>query len=362
MVRFFRRKQQEAIEEAPEAPEQPTAAEPPVAAEPSEAVEAPHGVEDAVEKTRRTWFSRIGGMFRRGLDDDLWDELEETLIAADTGVGTTVKVLENLKERVKAEGIGDPEQAEEALKEELLSILEVESRPGKLWGALGAQHPPKADQPLADAAPLPDDVPKPAVILVIGVNGTGKTTSIAKMAHAYLKGGQKVIMAAGDTFRAAAIDQLKQWGERVGVDVIAHQQGADPGAVVFDALSAAQSRDVDVVIIDTAGRLHTKVNLMQELRKVNRVIQRKYPDAPHEVLLVLDATSGQNALHQAKYFTEAVGVTGVLLAKLDGTAKGGVIFAVCDQLRIPVRFVGTGERADDLADFEPRRFVDALFA
>jgi len=205
-------------------------------------------------------------------------------------------------------------------------------------------------------------VPKPAVILVIGVNGTGKTTGIAKLAHAYKGMGQKVIMAAADTFRAAAIDQVKQWGQRVGVDVVAHQQGADPGAVVFDALSAAQSRGADVVIIDTAGRLHTKVNLMEELRKVNRVIQRKCPEAPHEVLLVLDATSGQNALHQSKYFTEAVGVTGVLLAKLDGTAKGGVIFAVCDQLRIPVRFVGTGERADDLAAFEPTRFVDALFA
>jgi fused signal recognition particle receptor len=205
-------------------------------------------------------------------------------------------------------------------------------------------------------------VPKPAVILVIGVNGTGKTTSIAKLAHAYKETGQKVIMAAGDTFRAAAVDQVKQWGQRIGVDVVAHQQGADPGAVVFDAVSAAESRGADVVIIDTAGRLHTKVNLMEELRKVNRVIQRKYPEAPHEVLLVLDATSGQNALHQSKYFTEAVGVTGVLLAKLDGTAKGGVIFAVCDQLRIPVRFVGTGERADDLAAFEPKRFVDALFA
>jgi fused signal recognition particle receptor len=357
MVRFFRRKQQEAVEEAPEGATAPAAPEQPVAAEPAEAVEAPHDVEHAVEKTRRTWFSRIGGMFRRGLDDELWDELEETLIAADTGVETTVKVLENLKERVKEEGIRDPEQAEEALKEVLLSILEVDSQPGKLWGPAGGLR-----AALGQAQREQPAVPKPAVVLVIGVNGTGKTTNIAKLAHAYIQAGQKVIMAAGDTFRAAAIDQIKQWGERVGVDVIAHKEGADPGAVVFDALSAAQSRDADVVIIDTAGRLHTKVNLMGELRKVNRVIQRKYPDAPHEVLLVLDATSGQNALHQSKYFTEAVGVTGVLLAKLDGTAKGGVIFAVCDQLGIPVRFVGTGEGADDLADFEPRRFVDALFA
>jgi fused signal recognition particle receptor len=199
-------------------------------------------------------------------------------------------------------------------------------------------------------------------VLVVGVNGTGKTTGIAKMAHAYRQEGRKVILAAGDTFRAAAIDQIKQWGERVGADVIAHKEGSDPGAVVFDALNAAESRGADVLIIDTAGRLHTKANLMEELRKINRIIQRKDETAPHEVLLVLDATSGQNALHQAKYFTEAVGVTGILLAKLDGTAKGGVIFAVCDQLRLPVRFVGTGEKAGDLASFEPKRFVDALFA
>ena len=381
-MRFFRRKKQETpfdkaqdrVEEAPEpaeAAEQPVAAEPSATAEATEAVG--HDVEEAVERTRRTWFSRIGGMFRRGLDDELWDELEETLIAADTGVETTVKVLENLKERVKAEGIRDPEQAEEALKEELLSILQVDSQPGRLWGPSDRSSfdsPPKAGGEAARPSTglrmsgegERGEVPKPAVILVIGVNGTGKTTSIAKLAHAYKEAGQKVIMAAGDTFRAAAVEQVKQWGQRIGVDVVAHQQGADPGAVVFDALSAAESRDADVVIIDTAGRLHTKVNLMEELRKVNRVIQRKYPEAPHEVLLVLDATSGQNALHQSKYFTEAVGVTGVLLAKLDGTAKGGVIFAVCDQLRIPVRFVGTGERADDLAAFEPKRFVDALFA
>lgn len=206
------------------------------------------------------------------------------------------------------------------------------------------------------------EFPKPAVVLVVGVNGTGKTTSIGKLAHAYQREGRKVLLAAADTFRAAAIDQLKQWGELAGVDVIAHKQGGDPAAVVFDSLTAAESRDVDVLIIDTAGRLHTKVNLMEEMRKVNRIIQRKVPDGPHEVLLVLDATSGQNALHQAKYFTEALGVTGILLAKLDGTAKGGVVFAICDQLRIPVRFVGTGEKAGDLANFEPKRFVDALFA
>ena len=385
MVRFFRRKK--GAEEAPEAAEAdaPEAVEAPEADAP-EAVEAPaaeevpKSVEQAVERTRRTWFSRIGGMFRRGLDDELWAELEETLIAADTGVETTVKLLENLKERVKEEGIRDPEQAQEALREELLSILDVDSRLGRLWGpasadpsaelserSIGVRNADRtgATTGLRIGGAAQDggaEFPKPAVVLVVGVNGTGKTTSIGKLAHAYQQEGRKVLLAAADTFRAAAIDQLKQWGERAGVDVIAHKQGGDPAAVVFDSLSAAESRDVDVLIIDTAGRLHTKVNLMEEMRKVNRIIQRKVPDGPHEVLLVLDATSGQNALHQAKYFTEALGVTGILLAKLDGTAKGGVVFAICDQLRIPVRFVGTGEKAGDLANFEPKRFVDALFA
>jgi fused signal recognition particle receptor len=196
---------------------------------------------------------------------------------------------------------------------------------------------------------------------VIGVNGNGKTTTIAKLAHAYQRDGQRVVVAAGDTFRAAAIDQLKEWGKRLEIDVIAHQQGADPGAVVFDALSAADSRDADIVIIDTAGRLHTKFNLMEELRKVRRIIERKDPSAPHEVLLVLDATTGQNALIQAKAFAEAVEVTSACLTKLDGSSKGGMVFAVCDQLGIPIRFVGTGEGPEDLAPFSPEAFVEALF-
>lgn len=358
MARFFRRKKETAPEpsepvEAPEAVEAPEQVEAAVEAEAD--AEAPKSVEHAVERTRRTWFSRIGGMFRRGLDDELWDELEETLIAADTGVETTVKVLEILRERVEDEGIRDPERAQEVLREELVSVLSVDYHLGKLWG-------PSAAHPEAPRTISGDGGPKPGIVLVVGVNGTGKTTGIAKMAHTYKQEGRKVILAAGDTFRAAAIDQLKQWGELVGADVIAHKEGSDPGAVVFDALNAAESRGADVLIIDTAGRLHTKANLMEELRKINRIIQRKDETAPHEVLLVLDATSGQNALHQAKYFTDTVGVTGILLAKLDGTAKGGVIFAVCDQLRLPVRFVGTGEKAGDLASFEPKRFVDALFA
>lgn len=308
--------------------------------------EAAVPVSQAVERTRNSWFGRIGQMFKRGLDDQLWDELEETLISADTGVQTTLKILNDLKDRVRRESIKDPEKALAILKEDLVSILEVDRGQGRLWHRNG-RH---------------EELPKPAVILVVGVNGTGKTTSIGKLSHTYRAQGKKVVLAAGDTFRAAAIEQLKHWGQRAGVDVVAHQQGADPGAVVFDAMQAAETRGADILIIDTAGRLHTKAHLMDELRKVNRIIQRKVPDAPHEVLLVLDATTGQNAMPQAKYFTEAVGVTGILLSKLDGTAKGGVVFSVCDQLGVPVRFVGTGEAAKDLAPFEPREFVEALLA
>ena len=358
-MRFFRKKKEAdgAPEETAEGQEQAAAPEgrPPPAiadAEPAaeaaavEATEAAVPVGEAVERTRKTWFGRIGGMFKRGLNDQLWDELEETLISADTGVQTTLKILNDLKDRVRKESIKDPDIALGALKEDLISILEVDRGQGRIWHSNG----------------LHEEWPKPAVILVVGVNGTGKTTSIGKLAHVYVAQGKKVVLAAGDTFRAAAIEQLKQWGANVGVEVVAHQQGADPGAVIFDALQAAETRSADILIIDTAGRLHTKANLMDELRKVNRVIQRKVPDAPHEVLLVLDATTGQNAMPQAKYFTEAVGVTGILLSKLDGTAKGGVVFSVCDQLGVPVRFVGTGEAPKDLALFEPREFVEALLA
>jgi fused signal recognition particle receptor len=341
MARFFRRKQ-DAEQAAPSDGE--TAVTEAADAAPEDDDAAP--VEEAVERTRKTFFGRIGGLFKRGLDDSLWDDLEETLVSADAGVQTTMRMIDDVRERVKKESIREPDAALAALKDEMTSVLDVDTGRGKIWGANG------------QAA----EVSKPAVILVVGVNGTGKTTSIGKMSHLYQAQGKKVVLAAADTFRAAAIEQLKHWGERAGVDVVAHQQGADPGAVVFDALAAAEKRDADVLIIDTAGRLHTKANLMEELRKVNRIIQRKFPEAPHEVLLVLDATSGQNAMQQAKYFTEAVGVTGVVLAKLDGTAKGGVIFSVCDQLGVPVRFVGTGERPQDLARFEPRPFVEALFS
>jgi fused signal recognition particle receptor len=345
MTRFFRRKKQEEEAAPPETAVAHEAAAETALETPAPEDEAPAPVSDAVERTRRTWFSRVGGIFRRGLSDEIWEELEETLILADTGVETTIKIIDDVKERVKKDGVKDPEAALELLKEDMLQVLRVDTGRGKIWHGNG-QH---------------ETLPKPAVILVVGVNGTGKTTSIGKLAHTYNARGKTVVLAAGDTFRAAAIEQLKHWGKRAGVDVVAHQQGADPGAVVFDALEAAERRNADIVIIDTAGRLHTKVNLMEELRKVNRVIQRRIPDAPHEVLLVLDATSGQNAMHQARYFTEAVGVTGVVLAKLDGTAKGGVVFSISDQLGVPVRFVGTGERPQDLAPFEPAQFVEALF-
>jgi fused signal recognition particle receptor len=321
--------------------------EPQAAVEEQELVEeVEQRTEEALERTRRSWFGHIAGLFDRGgVDEQLWEELEELLIAADVGVATTQRILDQVRERVEKERLNDPAQVRAALKETLVQLLTAPQGKGRLWAADGAAGAP----------------PKPAVILVLGVNGTGKTTTIAKLAYAYQSEGGKAVIAAGDTFRAAAIEQLKEWGKRVGADVIAHKQGADPGAVVFDAIEAAESRGADVVIIDTAGRLHTKFNLMEELRKIRRIIERKEPSAPHEVLLVLDATIGQNALIQAKAFTEAVEVTSICLTKLDGTSKGGIVFAICDQLGIPVRLVGTGERPEDLAPFSPEAFVEALF-
>ncbi|MDE3096003.1 MAG: signal recognition particle-docking protein FtsY [Chloroflexota bacterium] len=301
--------------------------------------------EQALERTRKGWFSGISGLFDRGkIDDELWDELEELLIGADSGVSTTQKILGAVQQRVERERIKDPEQVRQCLKEQLVAVLRGGAAKGRIWGE--------------EDSPPPD---RPSVILVVGVNGTGKTTSIAKLAQSYREEGQKVVVAAGDTFRAAAIEQIKSWGDVVGAEVIAHKQGADPGAVVFDALSAAESRKADVVLIDTAGRLHTKFNLMEELGKIRRVIERKLPEGPDEVLLVLDATTGQNALVQAKAFAEVVPITALCLTKLDGTSKGGIVFAVSDQLQIPVRFIGTGERPEDLTPFDAGEFVDALF-
>jgi len=294
--------------------------------------------EEAVKRTRETWFGKITRLFERSsIEKETWEELEELLIAADTGVDTATTLTQRVKERVSREKISDAQQARTALMQEMALILKV-----------------NGNAPAVTASPR--------VVLVVGVNGSGKTTSIAKLGYSFKRDGNKVMLAAADTFRAAAIDQLKWWGERIEAEVIAHQQGADPGAVVFDALQAAKNRGVQVVIVDTAGRLHTKFNLMEELKKIRRVIQRIDPSGPHETLLVLDATTGQNGLNQAKHFTEAVGVSGIILTKLDSTAKGGIVLAICDQLKIPVRFIGTGEKLDDLAPFDPQTFVEAIMS
>ena len=256
---------------------------------------------------------------------------------ADVGVETTIALVDRLRDQVSRGKARTTQELEELLKRELLALL-------------GTPAASKVDEPRLLT-----------LLLVVGVNGSGKTTTIAKLARYYKQRGRKVLLAAGDTFRAAAIDQLKIWGERADVPVIAHQPGADPGAVVYDAIRASQSRKSDLLIVDTAGRLHTKYNLMEELRKVHGVAQKRVHQAPHETLLVLDATTGQNALSQAKHFKEAVDVTGVVVAKLDGTAKGGVVFAVAHELGLPVRFVGTGETLDDIEVFDPEAFVEALF-
>jgi len=273
---------------------------------------------------------------RPTVGDEVWSELEELLIAADVGVSTTEKLIEKVKQRVSREKINQGSLLRAVLQAEMVDMLRIDDKEESI------------------------NISLPRVTLVVGVNGGGKTTSIAKLAHSLKNKGKSVILVAADTFRAAAIDQLKCWGERVGVDVIAHQPGADPGAVVFDALQAARSRQVEEVIIDTAGRLHTKFNLMEELKKIKRVAAKYDATAPHEVILVLDAATGQNGLAQARYFTEAVGVTGIFLAKLDGTAKGGIVLAIGDELKIPIQFVGVGERLEDMAPFNAEAFVEAL--
>jgi len=275
---------------------------------------------------------------RATISDEVWEELEELLISADVGVSTTEKLIEQVRQRVAEGKIEEGSLARQALQAEMVNILKI---------------PPLEAPGISSSA---------RVILVVGVNGGGKTTSIAKLAYRFKNEGQRVMLAAADTFRAAAIDQLKHLGEKVGADVIAHQPGADPGAVVFDALEAARSRQVPVVIIDTAGRLHTKFNLMEELKKIKRVAAKVDASAPHEVMLVLDATTGQNGLAQARYFTEAVGVTGIFLAKLDSTARGGIVLAICDELKIPVQFIGVGEKLGDMAPFDAESFVEALCA
>ena len=296
--------------------------------------------EESLKRTKQGFFRRIVGVFNTPkIDEEFWENLEETLISADVGVKTSTRISEALRERVKSERLGNPDDIRVALREEMTAILSKAEGDREFLSSVNGG---------------------PGVVLVVGVNGGGKTTSIGKMAHAYCSEGQSVVLAAADTFRAAAIEQLEVWGERSGAHVVAHQQGSDPGAVAFDALSSAKNRKADLVLVDTAGRLHTKYNLMQELQKIKRVVSRFDPSAPHEVVLVLDAVIGQNAVAQARQFIESAGVTGIFLAKLDGSAKGGVVLSICDELGIPIRFIGTGEGPDDMAPFDAEEFVSAL--
>ncbi len=295
-----------------------------------------HSIRDGLEKTRKNLSDRIGTLvLGEKIDDAFLDELEEALIASDVGMKTASLVLADLKERFKRNELSSTDQVRERLKQVLFEILAERPAALSLTGA-------------------------PSVILVVGVNGTGKTTTIGKLAHRLRGEGKKVMLAAADTFRAAAAEQLTIWGERNGVPVVKHKEGADPGAVAFDALAAAKARGMDVLIVDTAGRLHTKSNLMEELKKVQRIIARELPGAPHETLFVLDATTGQNAFVQAKTFHQEIGVTGIVLTKLDGTPKGGIVFAINKELGLPVKFIGIGEGIEDLKDFDPREFVEAL--
>lgn len=306
--------------------------------------EAKQATEQALERTRSSIFGKVVGLFGGSdVTEELYESLEEVLIGADAGVQTALEVIGKVRAR-------NPRRAEEvraALAAELTAILESADAPrGRLWG-------------LPPDAPLPE---RPWVVLVVGVNGSGKTTAIGRLAYAYQQEGRRVIAAAGDTFRAAAIEQIQAWGDRLGFDVVAQGPGADPAAVAFDTIEAARARGHDIVLIDTAGRLQNKQNLMDELSKVRRVIERHVERGPDEVLLVLDASTGQNGLSQARHFAESAQVTSVMLTKLDGTAKGGIVFAIAREFGLPVRFVGVGQHEGDLAPFDPRAFVESLLA
>jgi fused signal recognition particle receptor len=294
-----------------------------------------------LEKTRRGAFSEVTRLFDRpAIDDELYEDLEMLLIQADIGWDVSQKLVGELRERIQRERISDPRDARELLRLEMIALLEIATRHRKVKILRRGE---------------------PFVIMVVGVNGVGKTTSIAKLAAYHQRFGRSVMLAAGDTFRAAAIDQLIVWGERLNVPVISSQQGGDPGAIVFDAMQAAHGRNVDVLIVDTAGRLHTKSNLMFELQKLRNIMQKHVEAAPQEVLLVIDATTGQNGLVQASEFAKSVEITDIMLAKLDGTAKGGIAFSVAKELGTPISYIGTGEKASDLAEFRPNTYVDALF-
>ncbi|WP_058486375.1 signal recognition particle-docking protein FtsY [Defluviitalea phaphyphila] len=311
-------------------------------------------VEEKVSQPKKSFFSKlVKGLTKtrsnimdgidqvlksfKKIDEELYEELEEALIMADIGVSTTMNIMENLRKRVKEEKITEAIELRQLLIEEISKLLEK------------GNHEVNIEE-------------GPVVILVIGVNGVGKTTTIGKLAHNFKKQKKKVLLAAADTFRAAAIEQLEVWGDRVGVDVIRHQENSDPAAVIFDAIQAAKSRKIDVLICDTAGRLHNKKNLMEELKKIFRIITREYPEAKKEVFLVLDATTGQNALQQVKLFKEVADISGIVLTKLDGTAKGGIIVGISSEMNIPVKYIGVGEGIDDLQPFNPKEFATALFA
>jgi fused signal recognition particle receptor len=294
-----------------------------------------------LSRTRESFTSRIDELFlgQKEINAELFDELEEILITADLGVATTQDLLERARKQVKRDGLSDPLTLKQIIKEQLKAYISSHGKPVELS--------------------LPDD--GPFIIMVIGVNGVGKTTTIGKIARKFLQADQSVLLVAADTFRAAATSQLKIWGERNGIRVIAQQEGADPSSVVFDAMDVAISNNYDVVLVDTAGRLHTKVNLMEELKKIKRVMNKKLEGAPHEILLVIDATTGQNGISQATLFNEAVGVSGIALTKLDGTAKGGIVANITKELDLPIRFIGVGEQVDDLRDFDADEFIEALF-
>ncbi|MDK9709163.1 MAG: signal recognition particle-docking protein FtsY [Desulforhopalus sp.] len=296
---------------------------------------------EKLSKTRETFTYQIDALFlgKKEIDAALLDDLEEILITADLGVETTMELLEYVRRKVKRQELSDPNSLKEVLKDKIKAFI--------------SENDDDACMVMPDKGPF--------VIMVIGVNGVGKTTTIGKIAHKFKQAGSSVLLAAGDTFRAAAVSQLQIWGERNNVQVVAHKEGADPSSVVFDALGIAQSKNIDVVLVDTAGRLHTNNNLMEELKKIKRVMDKKLPGAPHEVLLIIDATTGQNGISQAKLFNEAIGVTGLTLTKLDGTSKGGIVVNICKGMKIPIRFIGIGEQIDDLRDFNSADFADALF-
>ncbi|NWF93819.1 MAG: signal recognition particle-docking protein FtsY [Syntrophaceae bacterium] len=294
-----------------------------------------------LSKTHQGFVEQMDRLFlgKKTIDEGLLDELEGLLFAADLGVKTSDQLLEGVRQGLKKGELKEPDKVKEFIKQEMLRILR------------------SGEKPLF----IDFSQTRPFVFMVVGVNGTGKTTTIAKIAHQYSSQGRKVLIGAADTFRAAAVEQLEVWANRVGADLIRQSRGSDPSAVAFDSIHAAKAREIDLVFIDTAGRLHTKVNLMEELKKVKRIIGRECPGAPHEILLVLDATTGQNAISQAKLFNEVIGVTGIALTKLDGTAKGGIIVGITEELKIPIRYIGVGEGIDDLKEFNANEFVQALF-